>query len=668
MRARWLLGLLLAGALAGAQRLEVPPQGQLGQGLEIRASGLPEGAFELQIVSPTDTQSLQVTSQNGGLVIPYVPSVAGNYRLVLRLPQGPLEAAFTVPSLAQPLLERDGLRMGGIKIPLQGVWMGPITVGSRAFVAQGPLVLEVDLSQPGVVARHYPPAEVRLLQADPQPSVQLDDGRNLALNELARHAYQGNWQSLEVIRQYEQHLAAQNATALDRSSTQNQPYWVYWLRPPSQLTAADLEAYGADLLRRGHSPELQWGPGVMRWLGVWAEQVRQERQNGVEASLRWSEILLRYTPVFPASRVLFREQADWLEAQARPDLATRYREALDAMNGWALPWYVQTSTRWAWVALITYVVLALYIMLAYLPAQNQGLKEAGGWFMGWVRKPLWRVRHGSLAYASLGERLTLFVALMAVVAGWWVVGLDRAASQTLNQEAFSRGTLQTYKAQEALRAWPNTPQSRALLGYALSRENPVEGQRLLQTAAEWPFALLGRGSPEATAQAFLLAPNYGPAREALGLGGDLWSPSFQQAGISRTASPTLRSLWLAWQGAAVHELVRNPLAVWVSLPLWSAAWQAYVVGVLLLMVGIYQFSVLFLPRPAGATQRRTWRWGVQLFFPGSPWYGRGWGLLLLLAVGLGAWASELEPSLNLYLALAALAVHLLAWWFARPKS
>lgn len=652
--------LLLGSSLA--QSLTVAPQGQLGQPLEIAASNLPPGPLTLEIVGPGGSQKRDLEVMEGAVNLFFTPEQPGLYRVRLPLAGSTLETSFSVVAQVTPVLESQGLRMGQVLLPLEGTWLGPVVVGSRAFLARELLVLEIDLEQAAVVLHHYPPVAVREIRADPQLSLLLADGRAMGLADLARGTFEGDWAQLESIRSYQNYLVQNRAEALDRSPRTGQAFWVYWLRDPGQLTPDDLADFGTDLMRRGHRPELPWGGAALRYLGAWTRQMVAARQGGVEASLVWSETLLRFTPVFPGSRALFRDQANWFEAQSRPDLALRYRLALDTMQGWAYPWFPQSSQRWAVVSLLVFLTLLIYLLLAYLPPHLANLRKAGGWWAAFRRQP-WQ---SPLNLASFGERLLLFIALLATLASFLVSAVDRETNRILAQDAFTRATLRSHSAQVALRTLPNSPANKALLAYALLAEDPVESQRLFTEAPDWPFVLYWRNSPQDLARAHALSPNHPAIRSALGQGSDLWQPSYQQAGLVREATPTAQTLWLGIEQSVLANLARDPWGTWRGLTWWGAAWQPWAVALLVGLALLLQGIGLFLPRPAIALQYRVYKWWIQLFIPGSPWFDRGWGVVVLLAVGLGAWASGLEVSTNLYLAAAALGVHLWSWWAVRP--
>ncbi|RDI94488.1 hypothetical protein DV704_11830 [Meiothermus sp. QL-1] len=649
---RYLAGVLLWG-LALAQSLTVPPEGRVGQPLEIRGAEFPPGRYTLLFDSARSRAQLEVEAPQGSFSTFWTPPAEGLFRISVQVGERTLQAQTQVrPAPVQtPRLEPDGLVVGGWKLPLAGSWIGPRVLGTRAFVAQGPLVLEIDLQNPRVLAEHYPPAEVRGLEADGELTVLLEDGRRLGLGALAGKPYEGRWESLAVIQEYFQTHEAQSP---------NRPYWYYFTQEPSRLGAAELEAVGRDLLLRGHRPELAWGPGVLRWLEPWLLQIRAARRQGLEQSLVWSEFFLKYLPQVPGAQAMLLEQAEWLEAQGRPDLGQRYRDALRQVASWQPPF---TSTHLAWLTGLLgglYALMLLYLSLLYLPAQLRGLSPTGGWLLGWLRHPLLRLRHSMLAYTTLGERslLLLLFALAALTLLAW--GFTARSEALLAQEGLTRGTLRSNTAQETLRGLANTPPLRGLLAYALAKENPTEAKRLYESASPWDYVLLGRGTPEALAQAYQQAPQAPAVREALGLGGDLWSAVYREAGLPREAVPTPRQIIAAVGLSSLENLATDLPETWRSLPIWPTPLWAWGAAAVVLFLSLYHLLCFFLPRPQHQTNP-AWRHGVQLLFPGSPSYSQGWGVLLLLAFAGGLWLWRQGHSAGVPLSLAALGLHLLLW-------
>jgi hypothetical protein len=681
---RFLGGVLLLGWTL-AQTLSVAPQGRVGEALQIRGSDFPAGTYTL-IISGADSAQLEVSAKARGFTANFTPAKPGSYRFSVAVPQGTAEAqtlvqaAPPIPSTqpgqanpaqppqgaAAPQLSPEGLSVGNWKLPLSGPWSGPRVVGNRAYLAQGPLVLEVDLSRPALVAEHYPPAEVRSLETDPEPAVLLEDGRRLPLTALAGRPYEGKWESLKTIRSFFQTLAAAGKT--DLIPVQERPYWYYFTRDPATLTASDLEAAGRDLLRRGHRPELAWGDGVMLWVGPWLNQVGRAHSQGLDPSLAWSEFFLKYMPQVPGARAVFWGQVGWLEAQGRPDLAERYREGLRELSAWQNPIGSSQIATLARVLLGLYVLMLLYLTLIYLPAQLAGVRPAGGWLMGWFRHPLLRLRHSTLAYTSLGERLLLLVLFLLtalVFLGW---GFALRAERLAAQDSLTRGTLRSLAAQQTLRSLANTGPMQGLLAYALAKDSPDEAKRLYAAAPPWTYVLLGRGTPGAVAAAIRQAPGSGAAREAIGAGGDLWSPVYREAGIAREGVPTPRIVVAAVAWSGLQSLETDFLTVWRDLPLWSSPVLAWAVAILALVLTLYHVLCFFLPRPGGAASSLSWQRGVQLFVPGSPWFSQGWGVTLLLVFAAGIWGWRSGSPAGLWLAGVALLLHLGLWFAALGRG
>ncbi|MCS7059319.1 MAG: hypothetical protein NZL94_10615 [Meiothermus sp.] len=651
---RWTAGVLLGG-LALAQSLTVAPEGRVGEPLEIQGAGFPPGRHTLTIESDTGRNQAVLEAAGEQFTLAWTPPRAGVFRISVELQGRRVEAQTRVvaqASLPTPQLGADGLVVGSWKLPLTGPWIGPKVLGSRAFIAQGPLVLEIDLQTPRVVAEHFPPAEVRALETEPEPAVLLEDGRRLSLAALAGKPYEGRWESLSVLRDYFK----------DREPTSAQrPYWYYFTREASSLNAADLEAIGRDLLQRGHRPELAWGRGVLRWLEPWLAQVRATRREGLEKSLTWSEFFLKYLPQLPGAQAVLLEQADWLEAQGRPDLAERYRDALREVASWQPPLTSAHLAQLTGVLGGLYLLMVLYLSLLYLPAQLRGVRPSGGWLLGWLRHPLLRLRHSVLAYTTIGERallLLLFGLTILAFLAWGFLGRFEAL---IAQESLTRGTLRSNAAQETLRNLANTDSARGLLAYALAQENPTEARRLYETAPAWSYVLLGRGTPEALAQAYRQAPRAPSVREALGLGGDLWSEVYREAGVAREAVPTPRVIAAALGLSHLRNLTTNFLEVWRDLPLWPTPLWAWGAAGLAMLLALYHLLCFFLPRPKNAQDGVAWRHTIQLLFPGSPTYSQGWGVLVLLTLGAGVWLWRQEPRLGLTLTLLALGAHLVLW-------
>jgi hypothetical protein len=674
-------GVLLFGVTL-AQSLSVPPEAQIGQPVEIRGADFPPGRYSLKIESNATTTEVDLETFNGSIATAWTPLAEGVYRVSVQVGERALEAQTRVqaapprpaspapqpiapsrPEVVPPILQPDGLVLGNWKLPLKGEWIGPKLLGQRAFIARGPLVLEIDLETPRVVAQHYPPGDVRALETDTEVTVLLEDGRRLGLEAFAGKPFEGRWENLAVIREYFQTLEASGATELDQSPTTHRPYWYYFSREAGSVSPADLAATGRDLLQRSHRPELAWGQGVMRWLEPWRIQIRAARSQGLDQSLVWSEFFLKYLPQVPGARAMLWEQVGWLEAQGRPDLGQRYREALRQVAGWQNPLTSANMAAATWVLLGLYGLMLLYLTLMYLPAQLRGVRPSGGWLAGWLGHPLLRLRHSMLAYTTAGERtLLLFLFLLAALAllGW---GFMARSEALIAQDSLTRGTLRSSAAQETLRSFASAAPLRGLLAYSQAKENPSEAQRLYEAAPPWIYVLLGRGTPEALAQAYQRAPSSAAVREALGIGGDFWTPVYRDAGVVREAVPTPRIISATVGLSGLQGLSTDFLAVWRDLPIWPSPLWAWVIAIVILLLTLYHLLCFFLPRPQGVTANLAWRRGVQLFFPGSPTYSQGWGMILLLAFAGGVWLWYLGNGWGIFLVGLALGFHLLLWFW-----
>lgn len=400
----------------------------------------------------------------------------------------------------------------------------------------------------------------------------------------------------------------------------------------------------------------------MHWLQPWLMQMRLARGQGLEQSLTWSEFFLKYLPQVPGARAMLWEQVGWLEAQGRPDLGQRYREALRQVAGWQNPFSSASMAATPWRLLGLYGWILLYLTLMYLPAQLRGLRPSGGWLAGWFRHPLLRLRHSVLAYTTVGERsLLMFLFLLAALAllGW---GLMARSEALIAQESLARGTLRSSAAQETLRSFANTAPMRGLLAYAQAKENPSQAQQLYQDAPPWTYVLLGRGTPEALAQAFQRAPSCPVVREALGIGGDFWTPIYLEAGVVREAVPTPRIITAAVGLSGLQGLTTDFVAVWRDLPIWPSPVWALVLTLAILLLTFYHLLCFFLPRPQGVSGSLAWQRGVQLLFPGSPAYSQGWGIILLLFFAGGVWLWHQGNGWGVLLAGIALGFHLLMWF------
>ena len=591
--------------LALGQSLLLPERVQVGEAFFLEGKDLPQGRFPLEVVGPKGARSLEVESQEGRFRLPLTLEAPGEYRVRLSLPSGAVEGRLTALAPEAPALTPEGLRLPWGLLPLPpGAWLGPLVEGERVFVAQGLLVVEASLKGPG--ARfHFAPKRVVALRPGPEALLPGDWVLPLPFPSLP---FEGTQEELEALLPL---LHALNPP-------KPWPYFAYWALEPGALTAEDLRAYGQDLLARGHRPELLFAQEGVRRM---AEAARALAQEDPAQAQRLTEALLAYTPLFPGSLAFFRERAEALEAQGMPAQALRLREAEKILRAW-LPPDLGFLPQLLYALGLAYLFLMAYLFFYYLPAQLRDLRPLGGFLGGYLRHPLLRLRHLSLAYASLGERLLALLLLLFLGAGFLLYGLDQKARAAI-APPLDRGTLRTQEALDWLRKQPPIPEVKALLGYALLPQAPQEAKRLLQEGG-FPFAKALLGEEVPLVRAYREAPLEGPIQSALGLGQDPWG--------EREPGPSVRTLYLALLRVELARFQEDGLRSASQLPLPERARPWAILGFLL--VFFYHLLTFFLPRRKGEVTP-TWALLVRLLVPGSLGFSGGFGLLLLLLAAFG---------------------------------
>ena len=661
-----LFALFFTGWVWG-QSLELPEEIRVGDNLALAITDLTDQPYRIDVYGPSQREFAlsETRPEQARIEVLFSPREQGIYTLRLRSlgeeASDVLRQEFTVfPKLLNPEIEADGIHLGNFVLPLTLPWLDPALVHTRAYVASGPLLLELDREEPQLLAAYFPPAEVRSLVGGPELTIILTDGRRLSLADLnAPLPYEGSWSSLATLRQYLE-LKAQNPE-LAPAEPAHLPYWLALARPAAQLDSADYQAIGQDLLRRGHKVELAWGQEAYQgWLESWVAQARA-------GDLAASEALLRYAPLFPGSRQFFAEQADALAAGGDLVQAERYRKA-SADLAYFLPVLNSHQALAALYGVLT-VYLALWVLLLarYYGLRNRDLAAFGGAFRAWLRAPGVRLAHPLVRYASIWERGLLVVVLALLLATGIFYGLVQKAESDWNRAEFGRASLQTSAAQEALSQYPATPGLRALQGYSLLAQDPQQARQLLGGVPGYPYVLTalaqGGEEPGLLISARQLDPSYAPALEALGLGGDFWTDSYLEAGASRGPVPSQRALaetLLIFQG---QSWLQDPWSqATQSWPLagWNSALQ-YLVAALLALVALYHVVGLFWFRPQGARQRGRLAWTLAFLIPGSTSIPVGWGLLLIGAFAYGVVGWVFGAPWALWVLAASYLVH---WIFA----
>ena len=552
--------------LAWGQSLEVPPQAELGAEVGVRGVDLPPGAYALEVTAPDGGERVYtVDASSGRFRLPFTPEETGPYRFRLRLDGRFLEAVLkAVPP--PPRLTEEGLWLAPgrtLPLPEPGRWLGPVVEGDRVYLARGLLVLEVDRKS-GAVLRRYPPEPVtRLL---PGPELVLESGRRLGLDGLAREPFAAPWSELKALAALEAALGPYQGP---------RPYWSYLAAGvPDPKALPDL---AADLLRRGHRPELAWGRDAP--FGPWLEAARRARRQGLAAAQAWSDFFFDALPGAPGVAAYLAEQAGWLRAQGRPEAAARLAEGLG--------WVAHYQRRFLKPLLAG---LFAFFLLAYLALFLKGLLA-------------WRPRTGRWPGAALGfgERVLALLLLFAAAAAGLGLGalgpVEAAFSGPL-----SRATLELPAVHRLFAGLPPGPERDVLLK--------------------------GRLDPLASYRA---DPDQGAAREALGLGGDPWTPVFRRAGMTRTPVPSARELERLLFRAQLGDLARRP---WAALGRFFPSPPLLILGILaFVLLALYQTALLFLrPQPAAGLGR-----AFALLVPGLTSFDAGIGLLLFGLALFSAW-------------------------------
>ncbi|MER3451350.1 MAG: hypothetical protein C4300_04125 [Thermus sp.] len=629
---RLLLLLLAFYALGFAQTLLLPKEAQVGQEVFLEGKGLPAGEYPLVVEGPKGLQTT-VRTQEGGFRIPFTPEAPGSYRVRLLLPVGALEGRFDVVQPGpppEPQLTEEGLVYRGLHLSLpKAEWKGPVLWGDKVLLAAGSLVLEV--LPTGEVRYHFAPGPVQALRPG---EVVLPGDRVLPI-PLPFIPFSGEEKDLEALKPL---LMALNPP-------RPWPYWAYWTQDPLDLSEEDLKAYGEDLYRRGHRPELFFSQKPIQ---AWKEAALTHLKDRPEAAIRLTEALLRYPPLFPGSLTFFKTVARTLEAQGRPDLALSIRERTKMVKTWGLP-SLEGLLFWTKVLFLSYGVLFLYLFLAYLPAQKAHLAPIGGFFLGFFRHPLIRLRHLHLAYATFGEKLLIFLLFLLGLSGLVLYSLDAKLRPLLTEGPLAQGTLRSEEVRDWLATRPKTPFTAALLGYSLLPENPKEASRLLQEAPPFPF-VLALGSGESLAEAYRKAPLMGPVRSSLHLGEDAWG--------AREPAPSQRTLYGILLLAELFSFQDDFLKSFAALPLPFSPLGRVLLGLAVFLLLLYHLFTFFLPRPKGPFFPP---FLLKVLVPGSLAFASGWGVVLLLLAAYGALVFSQTP----WPLLAAYALHALSLLFSR---
>jgi len=659
---RTIAAMLVVFALAMAQSFQVPAQVQAGTPVTIEAEGLEPGAYPIEIEGPDGVRVVTlVTSENSG-ALDWVPETPGDYRLKLYLSADKkltAEVEVVEPPPTVQLTE-EGLEIGEKSWPLpQADWLEPLVTADGVFLAARgePLVLEYPLEPKGPVRAFYPASQV--VELAPGPEVVFADGTRKKLTALDRTVpFAASWSSLDFLKELNGFWRDNGlGDRLPPEPDGYLPYWAYFAFDPATLTADELTEWGRDLLARGHRPELRWGKGARYWTDPW----HRAAEAGNEQII-WA--LLRYAPIHPDGRAFFKASAARLREEGREAEAVKIEKTLAQASSFTPMITADGSKRVFLSFLLAYLALALIIFARYISSQRRNLAGWGGILGSWSHNPLKRLRHLLLVYATWGERLLalLIFAVLAVSLLLW--SLAGQFEQAVERPLLDRATLSS---EEALAGWPDSPGLNALRAYQKLATDPVAARKELESAdPPLAFAQLMKyrldGDKKSLYRAYEIESAYVPVQEAMGLGSDAWTEVYRDAGVDRRGTPRLRDLCRVYLWGALAGLAADPISWLRSLGIEDAVW-AYGVLVLLALLALFHLLTLLLPRPRGAERSRSWPVRLlELLIPGSNSFGKGWGVVLLVAAAYGAvLLYEGAQITGLATLAAAYLVHLFLW-------
>ncbi|MFC6591871.1 hypothetical protein ACFP81_07545 [Deinococcus lacus] len=215
--------------------------------------------------------------------------------------------------------------------------------------------------------------------------------------------------------------------------------------------AADLvlEQARRDAAQRGYDPEIRVSRAALKaygdpvlYLNTLLDQGRLTRADA------WMRHLRTLHPRFEGGPELYRSYAALLEVQGRGGEAEEWRRFARSLRSGTLynlgpeglP-LLQDVLRLLSLGLALALAASLLTLLGRAwRAQEADLQPWGGRWLAWLPHPVERLRHTALAYAGLGERLSvlaLSTGLVCALAGWhW----SAQTARLLNLPALNAGT------------------------------------------------------------------------------------------------------------------------------------------------------------------------------------------------------------------------------------
>ncbi|WP_233218788.1 hypothetical protein [Deinococcus arcticus] len=441
-------------------------------------------------------------------------------------------------------------------------------------------------------------------------------------------------------------------------------------------SAADLALDRArrDAAARGIDPAVTVSRGALKAYGDPAGYVSTllDQRRLARAGV-WMAYLRELHPRFEGGEALYARYAQALEAQGREGEAGEWRQFSRSLRAGTL--YnlgpeglrgVRDAARLAMLGLGAALLSGLLAVAvrAWRP-QAQDTAALGGRYRSWLRHPLSRARRVFVAYASPGERLTLFLLALSLLVVTGGLHWANLAGAGLRSPALASGTYGGGwgGAQLSALALRPGPDAALLAGLSAQLDGEDAQAREVYAAADTDPCVrnnLGviaqtRGDEPQARELYRAALSARPDLEAaafnLGLNPGTPEAAFQRTyrpGVPRLCYPDQRRLTRAVTGdlsVTLRGALREPLSL-----LDPSGGGSPRLGLALLGSGVLAALLalaLLLPAsvPAPAQARPLAYRALALLLPGSSLLDSPWGSVLLLA--WGALLSALFPATGL---------------------
>ncbi len=375
----------------------------------------------------------------------------------------------------------------------------------------------------------------------------------------------------------------------------------------------------------------------------------------------WMRFLRRFAPRFEGYEAVYQGYADELrglgrdgEAQDWQNFTLELRQDTPYQLGpSALKMFQAVALLSSLLLVLSFLSISLSYWLRYLAQRQAALKKVGGLLGSWWRNPLMRLRHATLGYLTLSEKLVSITLLLALLGSLtlysWASSIEfRSRHAVLGMGTY--GGAWFYNGLEELSLSPQIPESYLLRGIASQLDGDLSAARTLYASQPTlASALNNLGTLEAGEQkptqarenyrqALSLEPSLVAAAYNLGL-----SPTDNQAQFQRDlrsgprlAYPTPNQLNLAIGGDfsdSLRQFAIRPLGFLRELLPWGwpPALQLALPLLFLWIVLLHAVSLLMSRPKTARLPPRPWSFRVlAVLIPGLGLIEEVWGLCLLL--------------------------------------